>query len=1028
MGKGFNISRWGIEHGSFTLFLLIVAACMGVMAFFTLGQKEDPDFTIRTMAIDVRWPGASADEMERQVVDKIEEKVQQTPHLEKMRSYTKEGHAIIFVSLDENLDSSEIKSTWYQVRKKISDIKHTLPPGVLGPFFNDEFGDTYIGLYGLSGVGYSYAQLRDEAKLMRDRILAVKNAEKVDILGGQQEQIYIELSDMKLAQYGLTMQMIQQSLQGSNEMFAQGSVSTGTLQIPLRVDGTYKSISDIEDTRFNLQGRVFRLGDIATVRRGYNDPYTYKVRVNGEDSVLVCVTMTEGANVIDVGKGVDKALAQIRTELPKGMVVTEVSNQSHVVKDYVSEFQLKLGMSVCMVLLVSFFSLGFKTGVVVALAVPLVLAITFAVMNQLGISFQRVSLGAIIISLGLLVDDAMVTVEMMKRKIEEGWEKKEAATYAYTTVAFPMLTGTLITVAGFLSIGLAQSSTGEYVRSLFIVVGTAVTTSWFVAVYFTPYIGCHLLKEQPHNKGVVPFQTPFFCKLRIVIDRCMRHRRSVIGGTIVLFLVGVAALPFLPKQFFPYSDSPVVMVDIWLPEGTDIHNSEARARQVESFIAGQPGIESYTTYVGAGAPRFYLPLDQQLSNTNLAQIVVRAESVKVRDGLLVSIADYIDNNVPGVRYKVERLNLGPPVGWPVNIRISGPDSALVRKFADRMKEIVKADPRTFAVHDDWHEEVPVVSFNVDQGRLLGMGLNSQVVKLSLQTEFSGAPMGYYREGEELLPIIVRRPEAERGSIDKLMGANIPTATGLWVPISQVADWKLDFEPGVIWRRNRMPTITVQANIPDTCQPKDVINELYTRMADMRKDMPAGYKMEMGGAVEESAKAESSVYKYVPLTALLMIFLLMVQMGEFKPSIMVLCCAPLGIIGASLALFLTNKPFGFVVILGVIALAGMIMRNAIILVDQIQQNMAAGQDSWNAVVEATVSRFRPIMLTATADVLAFMTLTTNAFWGPMAIAMTGGLIFATVLIITFVPALYVAWFGLNKTAPNIKAVVETKGAK
>ena len=1010
------------------MFLLLVAAFMGIAAFFTLGQKEDPDFTIREMAIDVRWPGASADEMTRQVVDKIEEKVQQTPHLEKMRSYTKEGHAIIFLSLNEDFDSTQIESTWYQVRKKVSDMRHELPPGVIGPFFNDEFGDTYIGMYSLSGSGFNYAQLKDQAKTMRDRIIAVKNVEKVDILGEQQEQVFVELNDAKLAQYGLTMQAIEQSLKGTNETFPQGSIQNGKIQISMRVDGAYKSLSDIENTRFNINGRVFRLGDIASLRLGYNDPYEYKIRVNGKDSVLVCVTMSDGANVIDVGKGVDEALDQIRKELPKGMVVTEVSNQSHVVKEYVSEFQLKLGMSVCMVLLVSFFSLGLKTGIVVALAVPLVLAITFAVMNQLGISFQRVSLGAIIISLGLLVDDAMVTVEMMKRKIEEGWAKKEAATYAYSTVAFPMLTGTLITVAGFLPVGLANSSTGEYVRSLFLVVGTAVTMSWFVAVYFTPYIGCHLLKEQLHCKGVIPFQTPFFCKLRIIIDRCMRHRKAVIFGTVILFLLGVSALPFLPKQFFPYSDSPIVMVDIWLPEGADITNSEMKARQVEDFIASQNGIESYTSYIGAGAPRFYLPLDQQLTNTNLAQIVVRADSVKVRDRLLVSIAEYIENNVPGVRCKVERLNLGPPVGWPVNLRISGPDPLLVRKFADRMEAVVNADSRTFSVHDDWHETVPIINFNVDQGRLLGMGLNSQVVKLSLQTEFSGAPMGYYREGEELLPIIVRRPEAERGSVDRLMNANLPTATGLWVPISQVADWNVDFEPGVIWRRNRMTTITVMANIPDNCQPSDVINSLYSEMADIRKDMPVGYTMEMGSAVEESAKAEASVYKFVPLAGLVMIFLLMVQMGEFKPSIMVLFCAPLGIIGAAIALFLTNKPFGFVVILGVIALAGMIMRNAIILVDQIQQNMAEGQNPWDAVVEATVSRFRPIMLTATADVLAFMTLTTNAFWGPMAIAMTGGLIFATILIITFVPALYVAWFGLRKDAAPVGASSQTKGER
>jgi multidrug efflux pump len=768
---------------------------------------------------------------------------------------------------------------------------------------------------------------------------------------------------------------------------------------------------------------VFRLGDIATLRRGYEDPYDYKIRVNGENAVMVCVTMSKGANVRVVGTGVDQQLAQIRTELPKGMKVTEVSNQSHAVKDYVGEFQLKLAMSVCMVLLVSFFSLGLRTGVVVALAVPLVLAITFAVMNLLDISFQRVSLGAIIISLGLLVDDAMVTTEMMKRKLEEGWEKKEAATYAYTHVAFPMLTGTLITVAGFLPVGLAKSATGEYVVSLFIVVGTAVTLSWFVAVFFTPYLGCHLLREEPGAKGIVPFQTPFFQKLRRIIDRCMRHRRTVIGSTVALFVVAACDVPLLPKQFFPNSDSPTVMVDLWLPEGADIHSSEAKAREVEKFIAAQKGIVSYATYVGAGAPRFYLPLDQQLSNTNLAQIVIRTDNIKTRDRLIPTIRNHIANHIPGIRYRVELLNLGPATGWAMNIRVSGPDPVKVRKFADRMRTVVASDPRTIMVHDDWHEGIPVVHFDVDQGRLLGMGLNSQAVKLTLQTEFSGASMGYFRENEELLPIVVRRPEAERGSVDKLLNANVPTATGAWVPLSQVADWKVDFEPGVIWRRDRMPTVTIQSKIADGCMSKDVITDLYTKMADIRKDLPPGYRMDMGGTVEESVKAEASVYKYMPLAGLVMIFLLMMQMGKFKPSIMVLCCSPLGIIGAVLALFITQKPFGFVVMLGVIALAGMVMRNAIILVDQIQQNMETGMNPWDAVVEATVSRFRPIVLTATADVLAFLTLTTNVFWGPMAIAMTGGMIIATVLILTFVPALYVVWFGLKKPTVPVATTVQ-----
>jgi len=1010
--KGFNLSRWAIEHHAFTAFLLLLGACVGLLSFFKLGQKEDPDFTIRTMAFEVIWPGASSEEIIDQVLDPLEEKLRQTPHLDYLESYSKRDRAIVMVNLKEDLNSDMVPDIWYQVRKKVSDMRFTLPDGVLGPFFNDEFGDTYIGLFALSGGGFSYAALKNEAELLRDRILTAEGIKKVDILGDQEEQVLVEIHDNTLAQYGLTLPAVQQALSGANGMFAQGAVNTGVVDAPFRVEGAFRSLDDIANTHFNVGGRVLRLGDLATIHRGYEDPYGYKVRVNGEDCVLVGVVMADGANVITVGGQVDKVLSAFRDESPAGLHLTEVANQREMVSEYVNEFQLKLGLSVGIVLIVSFASLGLRTGVVVALAVPLVLAMTFFGMQEMGVSFQKVSLGALIISLGLLVDDAMISVEMMQRKLEEGWKKLPAASYAYTSTAFPMLTGTLLTVAGFLPIGLAQSSTGEYVRSLFIVVALAMLTSWFVAVYFTPYIGYLLLKENAHEEARDLYGTRFYRGLRRLVNRCMRRKWLTIGATALLFVCGVALLPLLPQQFFPYSNRPEVLVDLWSPEGASINQSERVARELETYLDGLDGIENYTSYIGAGAPRFYLPLDQLQSNTNLAQVVITGESLAAREHIITEVRHFLKDHIPGVRSKIDRLNSGPPVGWPVNLRVSGPDPERVRAIAQKMEAIVEADPRTTSVHDNWHEWIPTIHVTTDPGRLAGMGLNSQVVKTALQADFSGAPIANYRERDELLPIVLRNPDSQRKQLERFLDAQIPTATGAWMPLSQVGEWSVDFEPGVMWRRNGTPAVEVSAMIPDSFQPKDVIKQLYDSMAELRASLPVGYEIVMGGAVEESGKAEGSVYAYVPLSFLVMFFLLMIQMHHFGRAFMVLISAPLGIIGAAFTLFALNKPFGFVAILGVIALAGMIMRNAVILVEQIQRDVADGEDPWTAVVEATVRRFRPIMLTAAAAVLAFMPLTINVFWGPMAMAMTGGLVVATALTITFLPALYVAWLGLK----------------
>jgi multidrug efflux pump subunit AcrB len=1009
--KGFNLSAWAIAHGSFAAFLMVLLLAAGSYAFVTLGQREDPDFTFRTMVVNVLWPGASAEEMQEQVVDKIERKLQEVPGLEFLRSYTRPGSATIFVNLRGNVRGQAVADAFYQVRKKVGDIRHTLPEGVLGPFFNDEFGDTYMSLYALTGQGYGYPELKTFAKNARDILLRVPGVAKVDLLGTQEERIFIEVSSVALAERGLTALDIQAALAGQNAMDPAGRIETNDRSVRIAVEGGLRTVEDVRELRLRAGQQVFRLGDVAEVRRALEDPATAKTRYQGREAVLLAATMAPGNNVTVVGAEVERALKSIERDLPVGVQLGKISDQAQVVSKSVREFLRSLAEAVGIVLVVSFIALGWRSGLVVALTIPLVLAATFFVMQMIGIDLHRISLGALIIALGLLVDDAMIAVEMMDRKLEEGYDKLTAATFAYSTTAFPMLTGTLITVAGFIPVGFAASQAGEYVSALFWVTGISLVISWFAAVYFTPWIGYRLLKVRKHPAGHhgEAFNSLPYRAIRALVSWCVRWRRTVVGLTVAALVASVASFAFIPQQFFPTSNRPELLVDLWLPEGTAFADTEREAKAVEQHLLKDPDLLYVATFVGEGAPRFYLPLDQQLKNQNFAQLFLMSKSIEAREHVLVRVREMLAHDFPNIRFKADRLFNGPPVGWAVQVRVTGSDRAEVRRLADEVGNVMRATPDVSNVHDDWLEPVPSLKLEIDQDRSRALGITSQAVRRSLQAILSGFQIGEFREGDETIKVMLREPSQTRNLLSALDNVYVKTAAGASVPLRQVASFKLVLEPGIQWRRDRLPSITVRGVIPDRLQSPDVSNAVLAKLKPLRDALPAGYRIELQGAVEEAAKSQTSINEKMPVMLMVILVLLMIQLQHFGKTMMVLATGPLGLIGAAAALLIFQAAFGFVAILGVIALAGIIMRNSVILVDQIEQDMAAGHDAFTAIVESAVRRFRPITLTAAAAGLAMIPLAGEVFWAPMAIAMMGGLVAATILTLTFLPALYALAF-------------------
>jgi len=1043
--RRFNLSEWALGNRPLVLFAMLAFAIIGAWSYKHLGQSEDPPFTFKVMVVRTNWPGATAEQVSRQVTEPIEKALLNTGQYEFIRSYSRPGESqVIFVARD-SLRSKAIPDLWYQVRKRVGDIKPTLPREIVGPFFNDEFGDTFGNIYALTGQGFDYAVMRDYADRIQLELQRVPDVGKIELEGLQDEKVWIELSNTKLATLGVSLQQVQQALADQNAIAATSFFETPTDRVQLRVTGQFQSVEDIRSFPIQAGDRTVHLGDIAEIKRGFADPASPKMRFMGEDAIGIAVAMKDGGDILKLGSTLDAEFERLQKTLPAGMQLRKVSDQPHAVEESVGEFVQVLTEAVVIVLLVSFFSLGLRTGLVVGVTIPLVLAMTFFVMHYFGIGLHKISLGALVLALGLLVDDAIIAVEMMATKMEQGYDRLRAASFAWESTAFPMLTGTLITAAGFLPIATAASSTGEYTRSLFQVVTIALVVSWIAAVLFIPYLGDKMLPDlfnpQPprpesmagrwharrlqwadrhpafarwiapkvHAHDHDPYQRPFYVRFRSFLDVCLRHRWWVIAATAALFVFSLLIFRFVPQQFFPDSTRPELMVDIELAEGASLQATQAQAAKLEKLLKDREGISNYVAYVGTGSPRFYLPLDQQLPATNFSQFVVLTENTTAREATRDWLLKDVIPQFPDVQMRVTRLENGPPVGYPVQMRISGEHIEQVQAIARQVEAKVRANPHVMNVNLDWSEPSKVVRLVIDQDRARALGVSSAQVSQLLGTSLSGMSVSTYREGNRLIEMLLRGPDNERVRLDMLGSLAIPTSSGTSVTLSQVARLEYVFEDGIIWHRNRLPTVTVRADIADAKQPLDVVQQILPTLEEIRAGLPSGYLLETGGTVEDSTRGQDSIKAGMPLFLIVVATLLMLQLRSFSRAAMVLVTAPLGIIGATLFLLLFRAPFGFVALLGTIALAGMIMRNSVILIDQIQQDIDAGHDRWHAIIDATVRRFRPIVLTALAAVLAMIPLSRSAFYGSMAISIMGGLIVGTVLTLVFLPALYAAWF-------------------
>ncbi|MDH1212405.1 efflux RND transporter permease subunit, partial [Pseudomonas chengduensis] len=967
----FNLSAWALRNRQIVLYIMLLLAVVGALSYTKLGQSEDPPFTFKAMVIRTNWPGASAEEVSRQVTERIEKKLMETGEYDRITSFSRPGESQVTFMARDSMRSSEIPELWYQVRKKVSDIRHTLPPGIQGPFFNDEFGTTFGNIYALTGKGFDYAVLKDYADRLQLQLQRVKDVGKVELVGLQDEKIWIELSNTKLATLGLPLSAVQQALEAQNAVAAAGFFETSSERIQLRVTGRFESVEEIRDFPIRVADRTFRIADVAEVKRGFNDPPAPRMRFMGEDAIGIAVSMKAGGDILVLGKALEGEFARLQQTLPLGMELRKVSDQPAAVKTGVGEFVKVLVEALVIVLAVSFFSLGLRTGLVVALVIPLVLAMTFAAMYYLGIGLHKISLGALVLGLGLLVDDAIIAVEMMAIKMEQGYDRFKAASFAWTSTAFPMLTGTLITAAGFLPIATAQSGTGEYTRSIFQVVAISLIASWIAAVMFVPYLGDKLLPDQAKlhaakhggsDAGHDPYSTPFYRRVRATVEWCVRRRGLVILLTIGLFIASVLLFRFVPQQFFPASGRLELMVDIKLEEGASLSATEAEVRRLEQLLKEQPGIDNYVAYVGTGSPRFYLPLDQQLPAASFAQFVVLATSIEERERLRTWLIQVMNDEFPALRSRVSRLENGPPVGYPIQFRVSGEHIDEVRALARQVADKVRENPHVVNVHLDWEEPSKVVILNVDQDRARALGVNTAELSRFLQGSLSGTSVSQYREGNELIEILQRGTAQERKALSLLPSLAVPTDSGRSVALSQVATLEYGFEEGIIWHRNRLPNVTVRADVYGGQQPASLTQQILPTLEPIRAELPDGYLLEVGGTVEDSARGQKSVNAGVPLFIVVVLTLLMLQLKSFSRSAMVFLTAPLGLIGVTLFLLIFRQPFGFVAMLGTIALAGMIMRNSVILVDQIEQDISHGLDRWHAIIEATVRRFRPIVLT------------------------------------------------------------------
>ncbi len=1011
---GFNLSRWAILHRSLVIYLIAVMVVAGAIAGLRLAQAEDPPFTFRVMVVQTLWPGATAEQVRAQVTDRIERKLQEMPHRDYTTSYSRPGQSTIFYFMSEAAAADQVPEEWYQVRKKVGDMAAELPAGVVGPFFNDEFGDVYTNIYALAGDGYTPAQLREQADILRTVLLRVPGVAKVDYFGDQEERIEVRIPNAVMARSGLTPARIGQAIAARNAVADPGVASTASDRLYVRPTGQFHSLDDLADTLIPVDDRLVRLGDIAEIRRGAAQPPSTQMRRGGQPVLGIGVTAAEGHDVVDLGRALRDAVNGLQARLPTGLALEEVASMPDAVTASVDEFLRAVGEAVAIVLLVSLVSLGLRTGLVVVISIPVVLALTALLMGWMGIGLHKVSLGTLILSLGLLVDDAIIAVEMMAVKLEQGWDRLSAAAFAYTSTAFPMLTGTLVTVAGFLPIALARSNTGEYTRSIFQVSAISLLVSWLAAVILIPLLGHALLRPHAHptpTDGPVRdlYDSSFYRRLRRWLHACVRRRAVVVVTTLVLFVVALAGFRLVPQQFFPDSARSELLVDMRLRESASFEATLAQAKRLEALLKDRPEVARVAGFVGTGAPRFYLPLDQQLPSPNFTQYVVTAKSIEDREVLKSWLESTLAAAFPAVRGRVSRLESGPPVGYPVQFRVSGDDVPRVRQAAEAVAAVLRADPRARNTQFDWDEPSARASrFEVDQQAAQRLGISSRDIADFLAMTLSGRPVSQYREGDRLIRIDLRAPESERGGPEALAQLSLPSPRGP-VPLEALGGMRDGLEHAIIWERDRQPTITVRAEVAPGVEGIDLTRAVDARLADIRAGLPVGYRIEVGGAVENSTKAQASIGAEVPILIVTVLTLLMIQLQRFSRVVLVILTAPLGLIGVVLALLLFGKPFGFVALLGVIAMFGIIMRNSVILVDQIEQDIAAGHRRIDAIVDATVRRFRPIVLTAAAAVLALIPLLRSDFFGPMATALMGGITSATVLTVFVLPPLYALMF-------------------
>lgn len=1005
----FNLSEWALKSRSVVIYLMVVAVVAGVFAFIRLGRNEDPAFVIKTMVVSAVWPGASMDETLSQVTERLERQIEETPGLDSVRSFTRPGVTTIFVNLKGDVPGRQVQDTWYRVRNLIADMRHTLPAGTLGPFFNDRFGDTFGIIYGFTSDGFTSRELRDHVETIRSRLLLVPDVSKIEIIGAQDERIFIEFSVRELANLGLDRGGLLAALQAQNVVRPAGEIQTQDEKFFVRVSGAFQSEADLLNINFPVGDRMVRLADIATVRRGQIDPPTPMFRVNGRESIGLGIAMREGGDILALGRNIKKAMDEVTAGLPLGIEPNLVADQAVTVSHAIDDFMMSLWQAVGIIMVVSFISLGVRPGLVVALAIPLTLAIVFACMLVAGIDMQRISLGALIIALALLVDDAMTTTDAMVTRLAAGEEKLKAATFAFEKYATAMLAGTLVTIAGFVPIGFAASSAGEYTFSLFAVVTIALVVSWFVAVLFAPVLGVAMLKAP---KASAQSKEPGRVErgFRSLLSMAIKLRWVTIAVTLGLFVASILALPLVPRQFFPASDRPELLVDLTLPQNASIYASEDLVNRFEATLKGDPDIERWSTYIGRGAIRFYLPLNAQLPNDFFSQAVIVAKDVAARERVREKLETLLAKEFPNVVARVSPLELGPPVGSPVQYRVSGPDTAEVRSIALRLGQVMAANPNARHINFDWIEPSRELRLRVDQDEARRLGLSSAAVAAIVNTVVSGTVVTQVRDSIYLVDVVVRAQDSDRVSLDTLRSMQVALPSGRSVPVSQFVSFGYGLETPLIWRRDRVPNLTVAADVAPGVLPDAVVNALQPSIEALRKSLPAGYDIAVGGSVEESAKSQASVIAVIPVMLLIMFTVLMAQLRSFRLLAIVLSIAPLGLIGVVGALLLSGKPLGFVALLGILALIGIITKNAVILVGQIEDERAAGKGVVEAAIDAAGTRFRPIMLTAVSTVLGMIPIAPTVFWGPMAFAIMGGLLVATVLTLVLLPVLYVAVFG------------------